>query len=86
MRSMKSLRNNFVREGNATRKISKAERLHDCINYKNEISLSYERFSPSAKICTTYLKKKAIQRRRILKSVLSLNKLSTQTYINQLGH
>ena len=31
-------------EGNATRKISKAERVHDFINYKNEISLSYERF------------------------------------------
>ena len=43
-RSMKSLRDHFSGEGNATRRIAEAERLRDTLHYKNERSLSFEMF------------------------------------------
>ena len=39
---MKALRNNFAGEGNATRKISKAEGIRDYLCYKNERSTEFE--------------------------------------------
>ena len=39
---MKALRNNFAGEGNATRKISKAEGIRDYLGYKNERSTEFE--------------------------------------------
>ena len=41
---MKALRDHFKGEGNATRRIAEAERLHESLHYKNERSLSFEVF------------------------------------------
>lgn len=41
---MKALRNHFAGEGNASRNISVADRLHDSLHYKNERSMAFETF------------------------------------------
>ena len=43
-RSMTFLRNNFSSEGNATRRITEANRLKVSLHYKNECSLPFETF------------------------------------------
>ena len=41
---MKSLRNHFTREVNATRNVDEAKRLRDSLHYKNEGSMAFELF------------------------------------------
>ncbi len=43
-RSMKSLRDHFEGEGNASRNKNEADRLKDTLHYKNERSMTFENF------------------------------------------
>ena len=43
-RSMEALRKHFAGEGNATRNLAEAERLHESIHYKNERAMTFEVF------------------------------------------
>lgn len=43
-RSMKALRDHFEGKGNATRNLAEANRLRDTLHYRNEKTLSFERF------------------------------------------
>ena len=43
-RSMKALRTHFAGEGNATRNMAEADRLHETLHYKSERSMSFEGF------------------------------------------
>jgi hypothetical protein len=43
-RSMEALRNHFAGEGNATRNLAEAERLHQATHYKSERAMTFESF------------------------------------------